>query len=79
MKRKVWAQAALPTHSHGLRDGALFWLIADRFSWPTWITAIVCSFMLIVWIGELVKTGTEEEALEVEFVETEDEKLNERE
>ena len=76
MRRKVWAQAALPTHSHGLRDGALFWLIADRFDWPTWVVAIVCSFMLIVWFGEMVRAGTEDEVLEVDFVKTEDEDLN---
>jgi hypothetical protein len=32
--------------------------------------------MLIVWFGEMVRAGTEDEVLEVDFVKTEDEDLN---
>jgi len=63
--RKVWKASFLPTHSHGLRDGVLFYLLASHFGFETWITALGCAAFLVIWFGELVMLGSEDQAIEL--------------
>lgn len=65
--RAVWKSSVLPTHSHGLRDGALFYLLLDKLGADTWVISAVCAVFLIVWIGEMISIGQEDQSVELKL------------
>lgn len=63
MKRPVWNRRFLPTHSHGLRDGVLFWLLSDRLGADAWVQALGCTIFVIFWLGEMSLIGEEDQVI----------------
>lgn len=65
MSRSVWKASRLPTHSHGLRDGALFYLLAERFNADTWVITTGLVLFALVWLGEMINAGQESPDLDL--------------